>query len=284
MEWKQKLQALGYNQIQTKKPTEVKNGSKINLSFKKLAIWCWIVLILIFIWFFITLYSLINNPTALQWIWLSAANAKTLLQAFTGLIFWSIILLMIWVIVANIYRLITVKNQWKRKFVIWLFWWIIWWWIVWALMWIVFWQIWKIVTEVKQIDYDIIQPYLVWRVEIEGYDEFKYPYDNGDMEGFWQNYALIAPSEMAFSFRRNELAKLTSKELPSWSEIVNITFSCGNKDNKILNQAIGENWNWEMDQNNLYKFEWTCLYTEKWKYTYSINITYDTISKERKMI
>jgi len=123
---KQQLQALWYNQVQVNKPTEVKKWSVTNFSLKKVAIWCGIVLLLIFAWFFVTLESLINNPNALLGIWVDAATAKMLLQAFTGLLFWSVILIMLWVIISNIYRLITVKNQWKWKFIRWLIWWVIW--------------------------------------------------------------------------------------------------------------------------------------------------------------
>ena len=277
VQWKQQLQVLWYNQVQVNKPTEVKKWSVINFSWKKVGIWCSIVLLLIFAWFFITLSSLIKNPNALLWVGVDASTAKVLLQVFTGLILWSTIIIMVWVIISNIYRLITVKNQSKRKFILWLIWWIIWAWIMWLLMWVVFWWIWKIVTEVKQIDYDIIQPYLVWRVENAWVDEFLHPYKNVDMIGIWENYPLIAPSEMAYSLRWNELIKLTDKELPAWYEIQNIKLLCGNKDWSILELSHDKDNNW------WYKFWWTCLYSEKWIYTYSIEIIYDnTISKEKK--
>ena len=275
VQWKQQLQALWYNQVQVNKPTEVKKWAVSNFSLKKIAIWCGIVLLLIFAGFFVTLSSLIKNPNALLWIWVDASTAKMLLQAFTWLLFWSVILLMLWVIVSNIYRLITVKNQWKWKFVRWLMGWIIWTAIMWVLMWLVFWWIWKIVTEVEQIDYDIIQPYLVWRVENEWNDEFAHPYRNQDMVGVGENYPLIAPSEMAYSLRWDELIKLANKELPAGYDIVNIKLLCGDKDNTILEiyDTAGAN----------RRFNWTCLYSEKWTYTYWIEVTYDnTVTKEKK--
>ena len=274
---KQKLQALWYNQVQVNKPTEVKKWSVSNFSWKKVAIWCTVVLLLIFAWFFLTLSSLIKNPNALLWIWVDGATAKTLLSAFTGLIFWSVILIMLWVVISNIYRLITVKNQRKSKFIRWLIWWVAWAGVMWALLWLVFWQINKIETEVEQINYDIIQPYLVWRVENEWVDEFSHPYDNETIVWVWDKYPLIAPSEMAFSLRWDELIKLTDQEFPAWYEIVGIKLLCGNKDGTILELQK------EKDNNWWYKFWWTCLYSEKWKYTYWIEIAYDnTISRERK--
>ena len=279
VEWKQKLQSLWYTQVQVNKPTEIKKWSVTNFSRKKVAIWCSIVLLLIFAWFFITLSSLIKNPNALAWIWVYADTAKMLLQAFTGLIFWSLIILMLWVIISNIYRLITVKNQWKWKFIRWLLWWLMWTGIVWALMWMVFWRIWKIETEIKN-DFDIIQPYLVWRVEVEWEDEFLHPYNSKNMEGIGENYPLIAPAEIAYTLRQDKLIELANGELPWWYEIVGVKLLCGNKDETSLDLDFDET-----DKYWWYKFWWTCLYSEKWTYTYSIEITYDnTVSKERNTV
>ena len=268
VEWKQKLQALWYNQVQVNKPTEIKKWAKNNFSFKKLAIGCGVVLFLIFVWFFITLASLIRNPNALQWIWINASNAKIILQGFTWLLFWSIILLMVWVIVANIYRLITVKNQWKWKYILWLIWWLIWAAISWWLIILIFSWIAKIVVEVTIVEYDLVQPYLVWRVSEVWKDEFTHPYRNENMVWIGENYPLVAPSEMAFSLRWSELERLMNK-VDTDHEIVSITLSCGDKDNTVLNLSH------DVDAHNRYKFEWTCLYPEKRKYTYSVSVTYD---------
>ena len=279
VQWKQQLQALWYNQVQVNKPTEIKKWSVTNFSRKKVAIWCSIVLLLIFAWFFITLSSLIKNPNALAWIWVYADTAKMLLQAFTGLIFWSLIILMLWVIISNIYRLITVKNQWKWKFIRWLLGWLVWAGILWALMWVVFWWIWKIETDIKN-DFDIIQPYLVWRVETEWKDEFLHPYNGEDVKGVGENYPLIAPAEIAYSLRQDKLFELINGELPWWYEIVWVKLLCGNKDETSLDLNFNET-----DKYWWYKFGWTCLYSEKWTYTYSIEITYDnTVSMERKTV
>ena len=277
---KQQLQALGYTQVQVNKPTEIKKWSVTNFSWKRVAIWCSIVLILIFAGFLITLSSLIKNPNALLWIWVDASAAKVLLQAFTGLLFWSVIILMLWVIISNIYRLITVKNQPKGKFIRNLLWWVIWVWVMWALIWVIFWWIWKIETNIKQIDYDIVQPYLVWRVEEEWVDEFTHPYKNGGEESSGIQYPLIAPAEMAFSLRMDELIKLTDKDLPSWYDRDHMTVKliCGNWDGTSSLETKPYD-----DGRNYIRFNWTCLYSKKWVYTYWIEVTYNnTISKETK--
>ncbi len=99
------------------------------------------------------------------------------------------------------------------------------------------------------------------------------------MVGVGENYPLIAPSEMVFSLRWGELTKLTNRELPSWYEILDVKFICGNKDGTILNLTHDTDNNW------WYKFDWTCLYSEKWAYTYWIEIFYNnTSSNERKTV
>lgn len=279
VEWKQKLQALGYTQVQVNKPTEVKKWAKINLSFKKLAIWCGLIVVLLLAGLFAALFSLQSNPGALAWLGIDASTAKTLLQAFFGLLLWSVILLMVWVIVSNIYRLITVKNQSKGRFVLWLIWGILWTSIVWVSLWLILWEINKIITEVKQVEYDIIQPYLVWRVQTWMVDEFLHPYKNENIDWRGINYPLIAPSEMAYSIRWNELLKQTDKDLPLWydRDTIDVKLLCGDKDNTVLELYD--------KSGNERRFKWTCLYSQKWSYTYWIEVTYDnTVSKERKTV
>ncbi len=268
VQWKQQLQALWYNQVQVNKPTEIKKWAKSNFSLKRMVIWCWIILFLIFAWFLVTLTSLIKNPNALLGIWIDASNAKIILQAFTGLLFWSFILLMIGIIIANIYRIITVKNQWKWRYVLWLFGWIFWALVSWSIIALMFSWISKIVVEIKNVEYDLVQPYLVWRVLNVWEDEFKHPYDDDTMEWTWSKYPLIAPSEMAFSLRWNELERLM-RDVDTNYNIVSISLSCGDKDDTRLDLSH------EADRNGWFKFQWTCLYSEKWKYTYSIYVTYD---------
>ena len=280
---KQQLQALWYNQVQVNKPTEIKKWAKSNFSLKRMVIWCWIILFLIFAWFLVTLTSLIKNPNALQGIWIDASNAKIILQAFTGLLFGSFILLMIGIIVANIYRIITVKNQWKWRYVLWLFGWIFWALVSWLLIALIFSRISKIVVEIKNIEYDLVQPYLVWRVENVWSDEFLHPYDNKEIKWIGTEYSLVAPAEIAFSLRVNEFTKYLNQNVPSDSENFDITLTCGNNTDKTLSLMKDDMWKYILDWNGWYKFQWTCLYDSVWEYKYSINVAYDNkISKERE--
>ena len=259
IQWKQKLQALWYNPVQVNKPTEVKKWSKYNFSLKKLAVWCLIVLVIILAWFFITLKSLIKNPYALSWIGISVANAKMFLQLFAWLIFGSIVLLMIWVIISNVYRLITVKNQAKWKTVLWLLWWLFWAAIVGISMGLVFWEIGKI-QEPTRIYESAVQPFLVGFVwNIDGDSEstetsIPYKWDDG------KDYKLIAPAEFVFGIRLDLIKSKISDSL------VGVEFDCGNGQVLAEKDAdkIKQWWNLLLDG--------SCVYWKKGEYTYKLSI------------
>lgn len=276
VQWKQKLQELGYNQVQVNKPTEVKSWSKNNFSFKKLAIWCVVILLLIFVWFFITLSSLISNPDALLWIWIESSIAKVLLQAFAWLLFWSVIILMLWVVISNIYRLITVKNQSKSRNILGLVWGLLWVIAIWVVMWFVFSQIGKIIVERPQISSYPVQAYLVWKVENRWVDEFNFPYDDEWVS--WEKYPLLAPSEVAFKLRWNQILNYQNAVLWTETTLQSVTLLCGNKQwqRLALSGDISEIVNWM-----IIPFGWTCLYWEKWNYQYSLEIAYrNNLTKE----
>ena len=280
VQWKQKLQALWYNPVQVHKPTQLKSWSKRNLSFKKLAIGCGMVVLLILLAFFVTLSSLRKNPDALLWMWIEAWTAKILLQLFAWLLFWSLIILMLGVVVSNIYRLITVKNQSRAKNLLWLIWWLFWAWIIWAIMWSVFWWIGQIVTEKVQVSISPVQPYLVGMVENKWVDEFDFPYDSEWISG--KDYPLIAPSELAFKVRWNQIVDYQYNKLWQETTLQSISLLCGNPQNKRLELSwdIAQVANW-----NMVAFQWTCLYWQKWDYTYSLEITYrNNLTKEENIM
>ena len=274
VQWKQKLQSLGYTQVQVNKPTEVKKWAKINLSFRNLAIWCGLIVVLLLIWLFAALFSLQQNPSALVSLGISTETAKWLLKWFFWLLFWSIIILMVWVIVSNIYRLITVKNQSKGKFVMGLIWWIFWTCIMWISLWLVIVEINKIVAENKQPVSYLIQPYLVGLMD-ENWNRARFFYEK------WNplyDFPLIAPAEVWFDV--------------IWSDILDALWN-----NKVIESVELICWNkqWQrleltsdgltqVKKWGIWKFEWSCLYGQKWEYEYSLEVIYqNTISNEKHL-
>jgi len=193
------LKALGYNPVQVNKPAEVKKGAKINFSPKKLAIGCGFLIAILVLGFGGGLYFLIKNPNALTSVGITAATAKTLFSTFAGLFFGVIILLGLGTLLANIARLITVKNQSKKKYILRLLGGLLLLGIGGGGIGFVFSKIALIETEVPLSPTQVVFPYLVGK---------------GDKEFLYQgNHILIAPSEFAFVSKISNLNNYASKNL-----------------------------------------------------------------------
>lgn len=259
IDWKQQLQALWYNFVQVNKPTEIKNGSQHNFSLRKLAIGCLIVLVIILAWFFVTLYSLIKDPYALSRIGISVANAKMFLQLVAWLIFGSVLLLIIWSVISNIYRLITVKNQSKWKTILWLILGVVFGALIWVAMWWVFGEIAKVKEPIRVYE-SPIQPFLVWFVwNIEWQKSstttsVPYAWDDGE------EYKLVAPSEFVFGIRTDLIQNKIADSL------VGIQLDCWNGQTLVANDQdkIKQGWNLLLDG--------SCVYGKKGTYTYTLSI------------
>ena len=273
VEWKQKLQALWYTQVQVKKPTEVKKWAKINLSFKKLAIWCGLILVLLLAWLLAALFSLKNNPTALVSFGIGTDMAKSLLQWFFALLFWSVIVLMIGVIVSNIYRMATVKNQSRGRFVLGLIWWILGTIIMWVWLWLVLSEINKIVAPVEQPLSSLAQPYIMWLFN-ENWSRNGYPY----AEDGQHQYPLVAPAEIWFAAIWSDI----KSELWYNTTIKWVTLICGN--NQWQRLQITPNGLEQVKNWGYWWFDWACLYAEKWDYSYALEVTYDNnVTSEKNL-
>jgi hypothetical protein len=118
LQGQQQLQALGYTAVQVNKPTVVKEGAKNNFSRKKLTLGCVGFLLLLGVLFALTLMSLVSNPNALASVGITAATAVNLLSIFAGLIVGVIGLVGLGFLLTNVYRLITVKNQSKIRYIL----------------------------------------------------------------------------------------------------------------------------------------------------------------------
>lgn len=279
VQWKQQLQSLWYTQIQVNKPVEVKSGSKNNFSFKKLAIWCGIVLLLILAGFFVTLVSLKKNPEALVWIWFSASSTKSVLQLFAWLLFGSIIILMLWLVVSNIYKLATIKNQSKLKNVGGLMWWILGLAIFWVAMALIFIEIGKIETNEQPIHYWMVWPYLIaWK---EQYSK------TGEVEWIINQYKycdwtfpLIAPSEIKLTLNWDNYLSWKQK-LKEGNQVASLALICGNQQW----QKLELNWDIDSIQNwSSMVFNGWCFYWEKWEYIYSVNAKVKTATGVNEVV
>lgn len=258
LQTEEQLKRLGYGvQNKVNKPTEVKQGAKFNFSFKKLGIGCGALLLIIGLAFGAGIYFLIQNPNAFTSIGLSTAQAKSIFSIFTGLFFWIFILIgLIWFI-SNIYKLITVKNQSKGKFVWWLFGALLIMGIFGAGIAFTFQQIGKI--EVKEVlsSNQIVDPFIV------GQSDQKIQYNS--------SIPLIAPMQMAYRLNVDVLQAQAKQNL--WEvNILGVSLNCGTSKEQIL----------DYDQNG---FKGYCLYPQKWTYNATLTLNYEKpLTKERDSV
>lgn len=277
--WKQKLQSLWYNSVQVNKPTEIKTWSKNNFSLKKMAIWCGVILFLMFLCFWIMVYSLIQNPEALAWIKISANTAKMILSLFVWLVFWWAVLLMLGLVISNIYRLITSKNQSKRKTILWLVWGVFWMAVFWWIMWVLFLFINKIQKVEVDIQYPTAIPYLVSMDQLDDVENLSFKHNRVSLyDKNWNikdEIKMIAPSEFEFLLVWNELERIRKyKQMPADVRYTNITLSCWNKQNQILELDSDDIKMLNSNKNVDIFFNGACLYWQKWTYTYTLNVSY----------
>ncbi|MDR2190726.1 MAG: hypothetical protein LBP53_06175 [Candidatus Peribacteria bacterium] len=251
----EQLKALGYNSIQVNKPVDVKQGAKNNFSYKKFAIGCVVLLLILGGLFAVILMSLTKNANALAGVGITATTAKTLLSMFAGLIVGVIGLMGLGFLLTNIYRLITVKNQSKTKYVLGLLGAFALLGVAGGIAGVVFGQIGKIIIpEAVPVSTSIIEPYLVGK--------------EGATRSL-RNVQLIAPAEMSFELNmpiwENYVASLGEVEVKT------LTLNCGNPQQQTLfYQNTG--------------FNGKCFYDKKGDYPVSITVSYNNlITKEERL-
>ncbi|MDR0650490.1 MAG: hypothetical protein LBG59_03660 [Candidatus Peribacteria bacterium] len=257
LQGQEQLKALGYTSIQVNKPVAIKEGAKSNFSFKKFAIGCSVLLLILVGLFTVILISLTKDANALAGVGITATTAKSLLTIFAGLIVGVIGLVGLGFLLTNIYRLITVKNQSKVRYVLGLLGAFVILGIAGGIAGIVFGQIGKIVIpDTTPVSTSIIDPYLVGKRDSEGTEAVLHIRDA----------KLIAPAEMLFTLNMPVWA--TYVATLGEAEVKSLTLNCGNPQNQTLSyQNTG--------------FVGKCFYEKKGDYPVSITVKYDNlITKE----
>ncbi|MDR0860782.1 MAG: hypothetical protein LBO09_07630 [Candidatus Peribacteria bacterium] len=252
LQGQQQLQALGYTPVQINKPTVVKEGAKNNFSYKKLAIGCVGFLLLLGGLFALTLVSLVKNPMALAGVGINAATAVNLLSIFAGLIVGVIGLVGVGLLLTNVYRLITVKNQSKIRYILSLIGAVVILGIAGGVAAVVFGQIGKISVEPVVKSTNLIDPYLVGK---EGTTRFI------------AEVPLIAPGEISFVLNQ----PVRSAYVAKLGEVTpqRLIIDCGNSQKQQL--SYGNN-----------GFNANCFYDRKGDYPLKAIVTYDNkITGER---
>lgn len=235
----------------------VKQGTKI--SFKTFAIWCgiffWLFLLLVIVW----LYIAISNPDSLANLGLDIGTVKSVLLIFTVLFFWILFFAWFGFAALNGYRLATVKEGSKVRYIVWF--------IVWLVvllgaigLWFISYSKINAISENQVFNSnDLILPY----VQVKKFDD-------GEP---WLSYSriyigtpwmppLIAPTYMDMQMNRAIAENFGILNV----SLTKLMINCGN------GQTIETNPN-DMNAQTLF-FNGSCLYLRKWEYTVSMTYSY----------
>lgn len=204
----------------------------------------------------IMFYNLIKNPTQLTTLGIDPATTKTLLQAFSAIFFGLLTFLGIGVLIANLYRLITVKNRPKLWYAFkaiggfFLF-----------IFGIAFGA--QILTMVKNISVEnildsnkLIMPYIQLK------DWVKYTRSDTTLK-------LIAPANIYYTLNTNYF---NAQVLPSlWQvTIPSMSLDCGNGQTLPLNLTTRQ-------------FDGSCIYFDKGEFTLNLLIDYINVPTGEKL-
>jgi len=236
--------------------TMIKKWSRISVRW--FVIWCAILLMIVIWWMVGVFYYLMKNPTQLSSVWLDPTNAKTLLQSFAVIFFGLLAFLGIWIVINDLYKIITVKNKSK----IWYIFWLVLWFLL-LLLSIVIGA--SVLNKVKTISVEnildadkLIMPYIQFK------DWIKYTRWDATLH-------LIAPAQIFYKLNTDYF---------NWQIVPilwQVTFS-------QINLDCG---NWQIIPLNLSSptadFDGSCIYFKKWEYNLNLNMSYLNIPTWEKL-
>jgi len=256
------LKAVWYvQQTKVNKPTTVKTGDKANFSLKKLWIGCGIFFLLLAWWFGLGINFLVDNPDSFASMGITTATAKSLLSIFAGIFFWVPLLVGLGLLISNIYKLITAKNQSKLKFLWGILLSFVIFWIFGAGIGFVFGKINEIQVEEKFNANEMITPYIV------GEGDKKIPYTS--------KIPLIAPAQIAYQLQPNLIMTFATKNIGE-VRVEGVTLHCGNT------SSTGT-WEQVLNYGNN-GFDGYCLYSKKGTYVARIDIYYTNLLTDERLV
>jgi len=228
------------NEVMKKK---VKKWWKISPKF--FLIGCGFFLIIMLGMMFAWLYYAVSSAGVLESIGLEIEDVKTILMIFAVLFFWLIFFLGFYILVLNVYRLVTVK--WKKiKYAVWLVWGII------LLIWTIILGTMSI-TRIRA---------LAWTQEIQSTNLVLTYVETKDGNVFAEDgIPLIAPLNMNFTINTTSNADIMRQIVQSIErrQPLEVELDCGN--GQILT----------MDGQG--RFGGSCLFLEKQQYDFILRVT-----------
>lgn len=211
-----------------------------------------VILVGVLSWVF---YYLINNPSQLDYIGISAQVAQGLLQTFTTIFFWLIVFAWFGLLITNIYRLFTVKNKSKLTYIFGSFVGLIFliWWVTFGII---------LLDEIANISPDDISGDML----VRWYAVIK----DGKEIAIWTNgFTMIAPIATVYQLNTTQFQNKTIPKL--WNvDILSLQLDC---------------WNWTMlnlnNENN--NFDWVCFFEKKGDYSPKLFVSYTSNNTNEKL-
>ncbi len=238
----------------------VKKWSKV--SPKIFLIWCgWFFLIFLLL-VYVGLYYAIQSSEFLQSVGLNIDDVKSILIIFAVLFFGIIFFIGFYLLVLNIYRLVTVKSR-KLPYVLWLIWWLL-----------------IIITTIVAGTLSITRIRSLWSKAKVITNMLVLPYVITKDKSVWVNDGIpvIAPLKMSYQLNKDQVDRNIVPSLWSNAQLNSFEVDCGNGQFLSANQQI-----YLGETNNF--FNGYCLYLSKWAYPISLKVNYldrssgETLSK-----
>ena len=248
------LQAAPVQQAPVRSANVTKPTSKI--SMKWVLIGCWILFMFVIGGLSLVFYNLMNNPSQLSSVGLDPTTTKILLQTFSVIFFGLLTFLGVWLLIVNLYRIITVKNKSKVGNIFGAFLWF----IVFIFA-IVLWA--RVITMINNFSVDnildsdkLIMPYLQFK------DGTKYIRLDPTMK-------LIAPATMYYTLNNTYF---NSQIVPQLGQVnfTEVFLDCGNGQKLTLNFTTSQ-------------FDGSCIYFKKWEYLLNLETRYINIPTSEKL-
>lgn len=235
-------------------PNITKPTSKVSL--KGILIGCWVLFMFVVWWLALVFYNLINNPTQLASVGLDPNTTKTFLQIFSVVFFGILTFVGIGLLIVNLYRIVTIKNRSRIRYIVWAF--------AWFFLFILAIALGaSVITKVRAlsveniIDNDkLIMPYLQLKDKVI--------YTRND-----EKLKLIAPATMRYALNGNYF---NAQILPQLGQVSfsSIVLDCGNGQKIAMNIETAQ-------------FEQSCMYFNKGEYPLNLETTYINLLTSEKL-
>lgn len=245
--------AVAANSTQAERADQVhaviKRGSK--LSPKIFLIWCgWFFLIFLLL-VYVGLYYAIQSSEFLQSVGLDIEDVKSILIIFAVLFFGIIFFIWFYILVLNIYRLVTVKAR-KLPYILWLIGWFF-----------------IIISTIVAGTLSISQIRSLWSKAKVITNMLVLPYVDTKDKPIWVNDGIpvVAPLKMKYQLNKDQVDNNILPSLGNSAQLTSFEVDCGN--GQVLNatQQI------YLGQTNNF-FPGYCLYLNKWSYPITLKVNY----------